>query len=99
MWILTIFAPVEYPIKFDKVNSAWSITYIKGSQVSCIIVCLSLKNDFVLANSADPHEMPHHAAFHLVLHYLPKNQCRGFRSKSEREMHITYRPLYSCYPH
>ena len=33
-------------------------------------VFLSLKIDFVLANSADPDEMPHHAAFHLELHCL-----------------------------
>ena len=30
------------------------------------IVFLSLKMDFVLANSADPDEMLHYAAFHLV---------------------------------
>ena len=33
---------------------------------------LSLNIDLVLANSADPDEMPHHAAFHLGLHCLPK---------------------------
>ena len=27
---------------------------------------------FVLANSVDPDEMPHHAAFHQGLHCLPK---------------------------
>ena len=31
---------------------------------------LSLKNGFVLANSADPDEMPRSAAFHLSLHCL-----------------------------
>ena len=35
-------------------------------------VFLSLKTNFVLANSADPDEMPHGAAFHLGLHGLPK---------------------------
>ena len=30
-----------------------------------------MKIDFVLANSADPDEMPHYAAFHLSLHCLP----------------------------
>ena len=49
---------MEYPIKFDTVSSGWSILYIEG--VTCIfffktnIVFLSLKIDFVLANSADP---------------------------------------------
>ena len=27
---------------------------------------------FTFVNSADPHEMPHYAAFHLGLHCLPK---------------------------
>ena len=34
--------------------------------------------DFVLANSEDPDEMPHYAAFHLGLHCLPKYPLRGF---------------------
>ena len=40
------------------------------SKKYCII--LSLKIDFVLANSDDPHEMPHSAVFHLGLHCLQK---------------------------
>ena len=32
---------------------------------------LFLKIYFVVANSADPDEMPHHAAFHLGLHCFP----------------------------
>ena len=35
------------------------------------IVFLSLKIDFVLANSADPVEMQRHAVFHLGLRCLP----------------------------
>ena len=34
---------------------------------------LSLKIVFIFANSADPDEMPHYAAFHLGLHCLPIN--------------------------
>ena len=34
------------------------------------VVFLSLKIDFVSANSADPHEMPHDVAFHLCLQCL-----------------------------
>ena len=37
-----------------------------------------MKNDFVVANSADPDEMPHDAAFHLGLHCLPKDPFRVF---------------------
>ena len=55
-------------------KSGWSIVYIKGSQVTFQNnnVFLSLKISFVLANNADPDEMPHYAAFHLGLHCLPK---------------------------
>ena len=35
-------------------------------------VCLSMKIVFILANSADPDEIQHYAAFHLDLHCLPK---------------------------
>ena len=49
--------------------------YIEGSPIiisKIRIVFLSLKIVFVLANSVDPDEMLHHAAFHLGLHCLPK---------------------------
>ena len=55
--------------------SGWSIIYIEGSKVIIFkkkIVFLSVKINFVLANSADPDEMPHKAAFHQGLHCLPK---------------------------
>ena len=45
------------------------------------IVFFSLKIDFVQANSANPDEMPHHAAFHLGLHCLLKYPFRGFQSE------------------
>ena len=32
----------------------------------------------ILANSVDPDEMQHYAAFHLGLHCLPKYPLRGF---------------------
>ena len=57
--------------------------YIEVSQVIIYkknIVFLSLKVYFVLANSADPDEMLHYAAFHLGLHCLQKYQFRSFRS-------------------
>ena len=42
-------------------------------------VFLSLKVVLILANTADPDEMQHYAAFHLGLHCLPKYQFRGFQ--------------------
>ena len=68
---------MKFPIKFDTVKSGLSIIYIEGSQV---IFCFYLNIDFVLANSADPDEMSHHAAFHLDFHCLPKYPFWGFWS-------------------
>ena len=43
--------------------------------------CISfLKIKLVLANSADPDEMPHYAAFHLGLLCLPQCPFKGFWS-------------------
>ena len=44
---------MEFSIKFDKVQSGWSIVYSEGSQViiSKCIVFLSLKIILILANS------------------------------------------------
>ena len=53
----------------DTVKSGWSILYIEALQVLLFkksIVFISLKICFVLANSADPDERPHYAAFRLV---------------------------------
>ena len=41
---------------------------------------LSLKINFELANSANPNEMPHYAAYHLSIHCLAKYIFRGFQS-------------------
>ena len=61
-----------FPIKLHTIKLGWSIVYIEGSKV----VFVSLKIYFVLANSADPDEMPHYAVFHLGLHCLPKYPFR-----------------------
>ena len=65
---------------FDSVMSGWCIVYIEGLQVivSKKIIFLSQKIHFVSANSADPDEIMHYAAFHLGLHCLPKYMFRGF---------------------
>ena len=68
---------MEFSIKFDTVKSGWSIVYIEGSKViiSKIIVFLSLKTECVLANSAEPDEMPHVSVYD---HYLSMYPFRGF---------------------
>ena len=55
------------------INLQLSIVYIEGSQVIIAIKQLV----FVLANTVDPDEMPHDAAFHLGLHCLPKYAFRS----------------------
>ena len=72
---LTLFRRMEFPIMFDTIKSRWPIVYIDESQIlisKINIVFLSLKIDFVLANGANPDEMPTYVAFHLALHYLSK---------------------------
>ena len=39
---------------------------------------LPLKVVLIITNSADPYEMQHYAAFHLVLHCLSKYPFKGF---------------------
>ena len=60
---LTLLRLMVFSIMFDTVKPGWSIVYIEGSQViiSKNIVFLSLKIDFVLANSDGSDEMPHYA--------------------------------------
>ena len=79
---LTLCVSMEFPIYFDTVKSGWSIVYIEGSHIiiSKKNIFLSLKINFALSNSVNPDEMPHHAAFSLGLHCLPKHPFRGFWS-------------------
>ena len=83
---------MELSIKYG-----WSIVYIEGSPViiSKIIVFLSLKINAILANSAGPDEMPHHAAFHLDPRCLPKyGRCTSIRGSSRnRDMTEKKPPL------
>ena len=66
--------PMECSKKVDTITIGWSIVYIEGLQVikSKNIIFLSLRIDFVLANSTDTDEMSPYVAFHLGLHCLPK---------------------------
>ena len=49
-----------------------SLYILRFKNVPQTIVFLSLKIELVLANSADPDEMLHNAAFHLGLHLFAK---------------------------
>ena len=64
---------MEFPIKFDTVQSGWSIVYIEGvTGYNFKKIFLSLRIVFVLANSADPDKMSHYATFYLGLRCLRK---------------------------
>ena len=57
----------------DTISMELSILYFKGLLVIFFIkLCISVTEFFfILANRADPDEMPPCAAFHLGLHCLP----------------------------
>ena len=66
---------MEFSIKLHEIKSEWSTVNIEGGRSPLIFSqkkygISSLKLDFVLANSADPDEMPLYAAFHLGLQCL-----------------------------
>ena len=65
----------------DKMSMGLPIVHFKGSLVEYpkYNVFLSLNVVLILANSADPDEMQHYAAFLLGLHFLPKYRFRGFQ--------------------
>ena len=70
---------IEFPRKFDRVKSGWSIVYNDESQVTISQkYCISLKSEFVSVNSADPDEIQHKQHLFLVFAVLPKYPFRGF---------------------
>ena len=73
---------MDFPIYIETIIMGLSIEYFKGSQVDCSkLRCIwSLKDALILANSADPDEMLHYAAFHLGHHCLGKYTFRGLQN-------------------
>ena len=70
---------MDFRIYIDTICMGLPIMFFKRSQVVFWKLCvyLSLKIVLVLANSADPDEMQHDAAFHLGLHCLPNYPFTG----------------------
>ena len=60
--------------QFDTINLGWSTVYVKRLQAVIVTVFLSLNMVFVLENSWDPGEMPHHA--HTIFYPLPKGRLQ-----------------------
>ena len=78
---------MDSSVWFDTIHLKLSIAYIEGSQVIISqknIVFISLKIDFVIANSEEADEMPHNVAFHQGLHCFPECPFRGFQSNQQR---------------
>ena len=65
---------MDYPIHIDTIHMELSISCFKGLKFNFLYndVLLSQKIVFILANSADPDEMPPYATFHPGLHWLLK---------------------------
>ena len=73
---------MEFSIKLNTIKSEWSTAYSEEPTViiSKTIMFFFFKIDFVIANSADPEEMPHQAEFHLVLNSLQNYLLRDIWS-------------------
>ena len=69
----THFIRMDYPIHIDTISMKFSILYLRvgKSNFYKMMYCV-LEDVFILANSANPDEMPPYAAFHLGFHCLPK---------------------------
>ena len=64
------------PMHADRIRMELPILYSRELQIFFLIINMhfrrSPKIGFIIANSVYPDEMPHDAAFHLGLHFLPK---------------------------
>ena len=79
--LLTLLRQMEFLTTFYTAKSGWSIVYMEGVtgyNFQNNNLSLSLKIDFVLANSADPDEIPHYAAIHMGISCLSKYPIRVF---------------------
>ena len=63
---------------------------LTGYNFQKCIVFLSLEFDYVLANSADPNEMPNSVAFYLDFCCLQKCQLRGFKSTKNKVLNDAF---------
>ena len=65
---------------FNTNDLRWSIVNVEGSDYTFQIkYCFSFFEDLIVsANSVEPDEMPHYAAFHQGLHCLLKFTFRSY---------------------
>ena len=83
---------MDFPTHIDTIGMGLPIMYFKGSQVELSkLGCISVHENYLfLANSADPDEMQHYAAFHLGLHCLPNFPFGGFQYTKGMRLPIVY---------
>ena len=76
---------------FVTMSPKWSIVLFKGPQITIFELRHTSVPEivFIYANSADPDEMLHYAAFHLGPHCLPKYLLRGFQYKRIKDQDTT----------
>ena len=74
---------MDFPIHIDTISMDLSILYFKGHRSKFLkIEHISVPEDcfYLMANSADPDEMPHYAAFYLGLYLFTGTQNeKGYR--------------------
>ena len=85
---------MQFSIKFDTAMSGWSIVYVESQRLYFQIYYISFyesKIDFVLANSADPYEMPRYAVFHFIWVFIV---CQSTRL-GVSGLQMVYASIYS----
>ena len=75
--LFTLCRPMNVSIRLSQDGPLYIFRTLRISFLNTVVF-LSLKIDFVLANSADPDEMSCSEAFHLSLHCLQKYLFRSF---------------------
>ena len=70
--MLTLCILMSFPKHVGTRSMGLPIVCFEGYNLLNYSIFLSLKIVLILANSADPDEKQHSAAFHLCLHCLPK---------------------------
>ena len=67
----------------DTIGKGLSVFFLRGHRLKFqnFDEYMSLKIVLILANNADPDEMPPYVAFHLGLHCLPKYLLTGIKNE------------------
>ena len=85
---------MEFSTKLHTIKSGWSIVYFEGLQV-----IISLKIDFILANSADPNENSNAASCSLLSgsSLFAKVPVKGFPVYKGLTISLTFMMQIVCF--